>query len=148
MAITAVVVSGCMNTSSPDDNTPTTGISTQWFAAPSGKYLVQGAILQKYLAAGASNSALGSPITSEQAGPNGGRYNTFEGGAIYWTLETGAHIVTCDIRNAWQHDYGGACGALGYPASDQQLTSGGLTQHFQHGAIVYANGRPQILNQP
>ncbi len=72
----------------------------------------------------------GSPITNERPGPNGGRYTKLEGGVIYWTPQTGAHVASGAIRIAWEHQYGGAAGPLGYPTT-----------------ITNINGQPQIQNQ-
>nr|WP_228768952.1 hypothetical protein [Mycolicibacterium malmesburyense] len=111
-------------------------------ATPGGEFVVQGVILQKYNEAGGPESPLGMPTTSEEAAPNGGRFNTFDGGAIYWTPETGAHIVWGGIREAWEGD-GGAGGQLGYPTSDEQTVPGGWQQEFQHGTVAFIDGQPQ-----
>ncbi len=130
MAVAGIVATGCSSTASSSSPASAAGITTQWFAATAGKFLVQGAILQKYNEVGASNSPLGSPISNEQAGPGGGRYTKFEGGGIYWTPQTGAHIVMGAIRDTWKHDYGGPGGPLGYPTRDQQDIPGGWRQTF------------------
>ncbi|BCQ10840.1 hypothetical protein JMUB5695_04299 [Mycobacterium heckeshornense] len=148
MAVAGLVATGCSSTASSSSPAIAAGITTQWFAATAGKFLVQGAILQKYNEVGASNSALGSPISNEQAGPGGGRYTKFEGGGIYWTPQTGAHIVMGAIRDTWKHDYGGPGGPLGYPTRDQQDIPGGWQQTFQHGTITYTNGKTHVQPQP
>ncbi|HZQ31458.1 MAG TPA: hypothetical protein VFB19_06965 [Mycobacterium sp.] len=106
---------------------------------PSGDFVVQGAILQKYNAFGGANSPLGLPTSNEEPGPNGGQYSTFAGGAIYWTPETGAHVIWGGIRSSWEHD-GGAGGPLGYPTSDEKTIPGGWESEFQHGTITYTDG--------
>jgi uncharacterized protein with LGFP repeats len=148
MAIAAMVAAGCSGTADPTGPTSAAGVTTQWFAATSGKFLLQGAILQKYNEVGASNSLLGSPISNEQPGPGGGRYSKFEGGGIYWTPQTGAHVVLGAIRDTWRNDYGGPAGPLGYPTADQQDIPGGCQQTFQHGTITNTNGHAHVQTQP
>ena len=112
-------------------------------STPDGDFVVQGAILQKYSAVGGADSPLGLPTANEEAAPNGGRFSTFEGGAIYWSPQTGAHIVWGGIRDAWE-GAGGVGGQLGYPTTDEQTVPGGWRQDFQGGAVSYLNGQPQI----
>lgn len=112
-------------------------------AAPGGEFTVQGAILQKYNEAGATESPLGMPTANEEAAPDGGRFSTFDGGAIYWSPQTGAHIVWGGIREAWENE-GGPGGQLGYPTSDEQTVPGGWQQEFQHGTVSYIDGQPQV----
>jgi uncharacterized protein with LGFP repeats len=104
---------------------------------------VQGVILQKYNASGGASSPLGLPTASEAAAPNGGQFSTFNGGAIYWTPQTGAHIVWGGIRDAWERD-GGAGGRLGYPTSDEETIPGGWQSQFQHGTITYTDGHATV----
>ncbi|BBY06847.1 LGFP repeat-containing protein [Mycobacterium noviomagense] len=148
MAIAGIVAAGCSSAPDPTGPTSAAGVTTQWFAATSGKFLLQGAILQKYNEVGASNSPLGSPISNEQPGPGGGRYSKFEGGGIYWTPQTGAHVVLGAIRDLWRNDYGGPAGPLGYPTADQQEIPGGWQQTFQHGTVTYTDGQTHIQMQP
>lgn len=108
-------------------------------ATPGGEFVVQGAILQKYNAFGGSKSPLGLPTSNEEPAPGGGRYNTFDGGAIYWSPQTGAHVIWGGIRDSWEHD-GGAAGPLGYPTSDEITIPGGWQSDFQHGNITYTDG--------
>lgn len=150
LVIATLCGAGCSTAASPEGSATTGagGISTQWVVTPLGKHLLQGQILAKYVAAGGSNGALGLPITDEQAGPGGGRYTKFENGVIYWTPQTGAHIVAGEMRHVWEYDNGGASGPLGYPTTDQQGITGGMEQHFQHGTISVVNGQPHILTSP
>jgi uncharacterized protein with LGFP repeats len=81
---------------------------------------------------------LGLPTSDEQAVP-GGRFSAFDGGAIYWTPETGAHVIWGGIRESWE-GAGGPAGALGYPTTDEQIIPGGWKSEFQHGSITYTDG--------
>jgi uncharacterized protein with LGFP repeats len=53
-----------------------------------------------------------------------GRYNHFEGGSIYWTLETHAHEVRGAIKDKWA-SLGWENSRLGYPISDEKKTADG-----------------------
>lgn len=110
---------------------------------PNGSFVVQGIVLQKYNATGGASSPLGLPTASEAAAPNGGQFSTFNGGAIYWTPQTGARIVWGGIRDAWERERG-ASGRLGYPTTDEDKIPGGWQSQFQHGTITYTDGQAKI----
>lgn len=117
------------------------GYSIYWKSAI-GAHEVRGAIRDKYLALGGPDGFLGFPCTDETVtGPWAfGRYNNFEGGAIYWTAQTGAHEVHGAIRERWQA-LGGVGGWLGYPLTDELQVSGfsgyGRYNKFQGGYVYY-----------
>ncbi len=150
VSLLAACSAGCSTAPNLGDISASTEVTTKWVAAPAGTFLLQGQILQKYLDAGGSHSALGAPISNEKAAPGDGRYTLFEGGAIYWTPRTGAHIIAGNIRNTWEFDNAGPAGPLGYPTSDQHNSPGGAQQDFQHGTITdQADGHPQVrLDSP
>lgn len=102
-------------------------------------YWVRGEIAKKY-AADDVFAKLGFPTGNEQL-INGGAFQTFEKGNIYWSAETGAHfILTGDIFNAWGAK-GWEQGAYGFPTTDQTaITSGGQTIDFENGTIRQVNG--------
>ncbi|MCF6746704.1 DNRLRE domain-containing protein [Blastococcus sp. KM273128] len=97
---------------------------------------VCGAIRDKYASSGGPYGSLGLPTTSE-ACPPGGCYNHFEGGSIYWSPSTGAHVVTGDIRDKWAYQ-GWETGRLGFPTTDQICPPGGCYNHFQGGSIYWS----------
>lgn len=102
-------------------------------------YHVQGAILVKYQEMGGETSPLGCPKTDELTTPNGkGRYNTFVGGSIYWSADTGAHPVWGVIGAKWGA-MGWEGGSLGFPASDELTNPDGegKRQQFQGGTIYW-----------
>ncbi|OFU53880.1 alpha/beta hydrolase-fold protein [Corynebacterium sp. HMSC11E11] len=111
-----------------------------------GAQFVWGRIGARYHEVGGPSSPLGYPTTSEMSTPDGdGRFVHFEHGSIYWTQETGAHLVMGDFMNLWG-DEGWEKGRLGYPTSDRRDIPGGVVQDFQGGQIVKsANGAPQIV---
>lgn len=104
-------------------------------------YNVVGAILAEYQAIGATNSVLGYPTSNEQPTTcGGGRYNTFDGGAITWTPSVGAHEDHGAIRSTWSA-LAYECGILGFPTSDETPTQAcdpGRYNNFQGGAITWS----------
>jgi uncharacterized protein with LGFP repeats len=107
-----------------------------------GVFEVHGDINAKYRERG--GTAMGYPTTDETVTPDGrGRFNHFFDPAsgstrsIYWTPETGAHVVEGLIRNrfaavGWER-------GIGYPATDELEThdKAGRYQVFEHGQIVW-----------
>jgi len=83
------------------------------------------------------NGFLGYPLTNEQPSADGvGRYNNFQGGAIYWSPTTGAQSVQGAIRDTWAAQ-GWETGPLGYPISDEYAVPGGRHSDFQHGSLFW-----------
>lgn len=109
-----------------------------YWTAETGAHVVHGAIRDKWASLGWGQGFLGYPTTDELVTPDErGRYNHFERGSIYWTAETGAHVVNGAIRDKWG-ELGWEWGALGYPVSDPQPTAGGGdAQNFQGGSIIF-----------
>nr|WP_280357732.1 hypothetical protein [Nocardia otitidiscaviarum] len=65
-------------------------------------YFVAGAIRDKWGETGWESGYLGYPISDEAATADGtGRFNRFEHGMIYWHPDTGAHVVTGTVLDAW-----------------------------------------------
>jgi len=117
------------------------GGSLYW-SPPTGAHLVAGAIQDAWAAQGWERSALGYPVTDELGTPNqDGAYNHFQGGSLYWSPPTGAHLVTGAIQDAWAAQ-GWERSALGYPTSDEAATASrtGAFNRFQHGAIYWSPG--------
>ncbi|MFD8500626.1 AbfB domain-containing protein [Amycolatopsis sp. NPDC059657] len=98
---------------------------------------MDGFILEAYLALGGhAFQALGVPITDESGTPDDrGRFNHFaNGGSIYWTPETWAHVVYGPIRTKWA-SMGWETSWLGYPTSDEFDIPGGRRSEFEGGHI-------------
>jgi uncharacterized protein with LGFP repeats len=76
-----------------------------------------------------------TPITpNPQWTPNGGVFQFYNGGdaAIYWSAQTGAHLIHGDILEAWREK--GFENGLGYPFDDEGPASdncGGGAQRSQ-----------------
>jgi uncharacterized protein with LGFP repeats len=107
-----------------------------------------GPIQAKWLAQGAQQGPLGNPVTAERTAADGiGRFQYFEGGAIFWSPSTLAHVVTGNILATWE-SLGREASSLGYPTSDTPallpapvFNPGPLAwsqwTDFQDGAIFY-----------
>ncbi|MEV4479206.1 polysaccharide deacetylase family protein [Micromonospora coxensis] len=123
----------------------TSGTAVQWFQrgriywrSGVGTYYVFGGILTKYRSLGTVTSFLGFPLGDEQAGANGGRYQRFQGGSVYWSSATGAHTVNGAIRTKWTA-LGAEAGFLGYPVSDEVAVTGGRASQFQGGNVYWSS---------
>ncbi len=102
-----------------------------------GAYAVYGDIHAKWQALVGLSGFLGYPLTDESPGRDGsgGRYNTFQGGHIFWRSGIGAFEVHGEIAQRWM-DMGAELSRLGYPTSDERDSGdGGRVSYFQGGAI-------------
>jgi hypothetical protein len=95
-------------------------------------------IVSKYRALGGANGFLGRSVGAEQELPDGGLFQAYQGGVIYWSLASGAHEVHGAILAKWSA-LGRIGSLLGYPVSDE--TDAG-DQHgrfsvFQRGVIYW-----------
>ncbi|KGF24257.1 alpha/beta hydrolase-fold protein [Corynebacterium tuscaniense] len=100
-----------------------------------GHYQVFGAIGAKYAEMGTARSDLGYPTSNEKK-INGGFFQEFEHGNIYWSPESGAHAIYYgNIFDEWGK-HGWEQGRLGWPTSDMKdIPAGGKTITFQHGTL-------------
>ncbi|MFE3228093.1 alpha/beta hydrolase-fold protein [Nocardia sp. NPDC059228] len=89
-----------------------------------------------------AKSWLGDCLTAEYP-VAGGAAQDFRGGRVVWSAATGAHPVGGMIGGAYAGAAGPA-GALGFPTSDETPIPGGAQQAFQHGTIVFHDGRAEI----
>ncbi|GAB3622022.1 hypothetical protein GCM10027418_01040 [Mariniluteicoccus endophyticus] len=113
--------------------------SIYWSPA-TGAHFVRGAIFQKWGSQDWERGWLGYPITDETCGlKDGGCYQHFQGGSIYWTPATGARFITGMIKDKWA-SMGWENSRLGYPVTDEScgLKGGGCYQHFQGGSIYWS----------
>jgi hypothetical protein len=105
-----------------------------------GAFEVHGPIRDKWAQLGWEKSILGYPIADEATTPDGiGRYQSFQGGSIYWTPNTGAFEIHGLIREKWgQLGWENSC--LGYPISDEEPSSDGWDRQsrFQYGIIKWS----------
>ncbi|HET8845388.1 MAG TPA: hypothetical protein VFN35_28205 [Ktedonobacteraceae bacterium] len=103
--------------------------------------VIYGPIYEHYLRI---NTILGLPTNEEANAANGGRFQSFAGGDIYWQGLTGAFSVQGAIRARWLA-LGGAGGTLGYPTSDEQPVKKdgneiGRSGRFEKGGIYWSSG--------
>ncbi|SNS00589.1 Beta-lactamase enzyme family protein [Geodermatophilus pulveris] len=105
-----------------------------YWSPDTGAHWVTGAIRRTWEATGAERGRLGYP-TSDEITLRGGAGSRFQGGAIYWSPDTGAHWVTGAIRRTWEAT-GAERGRLGYPTSDPRPVAGGTRVDFEHGSLT------------
>lgn len=107
--------------------------------AQTSKY---GGIRTRWGASGYERGALGYPVMGEQCGLRAdGCYQMFQGGAIVWSNQTGAHVSPSGaIRSTWGN-LGFENGRLGYPTSSETCTStvSSCSQTFQYGRIDWSS---------
>jgi uncharacterized protein with LGFP repeats len=112
---------------------------TIYWSAATGAHVVQGALLTKYKALGATSSLLGYPTTDQGTSPDHvGLYNHFAKGAIYWSPTYGAHDVVGALQTKWAAS-GWELGSLGYPTTDSVMSADhvGMYNRFAKGAIYW-----------
>ena len=111
------------------------GGSVYW-SAGTGAHEVRGSIRALWAGLGWERSVLGLP-TSGELPADGGRYNRFQGGSVYWSPSTGAHEVHGLIAAQYLH-LGAERSALGYPVSDETAAAGSArVSRFEHGTISW-----------
>jgi len=122
-----------------------------YWSPQTGAHEMHGDILKKYAKLGWETGELGYPMTDELIAPDGeGRYNHFQGGAIYWTLKKGAFVVPARILAVWkQKSY--EKGSLGYPLEDACHGSRDtdlIHQRFQGGEISFGTETAYRVHEP
>jgi hypothetical protein len=94
-----------------------------------------GAIRDRYLKEGAEQGSLGWPEINQTA-LQGGAFQRFNHGYIYWTQNFGALIVRDQIFDTWAKN-GWERGQLGWPETEKTVLQGGAFQRFNHGHIYW-----------
>lgn len=96
-------------------------------------------IEDRYAAFGGLNSLLGAPIGDAVDAPGGAARN-YEGGAIFYSKDTGAHVMYGAILERYKA-LGGPGSELGYPKNDESDTGDGTGRFndftFPGGASMY-----------
>jgi uncharacterized protein with LGFP repeats len=109
-----------------------------YWSPATGSQLVRGNILNAWLAAGGATGSLGFPTTSDAPTPDGrGYFVRFQGGDVYWSPTTGAHIVRGSIRRTWLAT-GGTSGYLGFPTTTEGPVGNGASVRFQGGDLFWS----------
>lgn len=96
---------------------------------------IGGAIYDKWGNYGWENGVLGYPIEPELNANQGGKFNKFEHGTIYWKSSTGAHPVMGQIYETWAaNNYEN--GRFGFPVTDEENYGDGKRQKFENGEYI------------
>ena len=113
-----------------------------------GSHLSMGGIRTTWAKNGFENGQLGYPTSNEIGGlRNGGVYQTYQGGVIYWSPASGSYLSMGGIRTAWAST-GLENGRLGYPTSDEySIGNGGVAQNYQGGVIRWTPSGTSISYQ-
>jgi uncharacterized protein with LGFP repeats len=124
------------------DETKTGPVSSQTFqvgqvvwSSPTGAHALWGDIRLTWDKRGGWQGPLGLPVADEVA-VAGGSAQTFQGGVVAWTPSAGSLVAWGAIGARYLVE-GGAAGALGLPLGNEQGTSTGATQAFEHGHITW-----------
>src|SRR3712207_5701848 len=107
--------------------------------------MVRGAILQRYVTAGGPASR-GFPVADDGGTADGtGALVRLQGGVVYWSARTGAHVVRGAILERWR-SLGAQTGVLGYPIGDDVAVPGGFKTDFAGGSVYWsASTGPQVV---
>jgi uncharacterized protein with LGFP repeats len=111
-----------------------------YWSPATGAHVSVGGIRALWGSLGYENGYLGYPTSNEIGGlKNGGVYQTYQGGVVYWSPATGAHVSVGGIRAMWATT-GYENGYLGYPTSNEigGLKNGGVAQIYQGGVVYWS----------
>lgn len=112
-----------------------------FWSQATGAHAVAGAIGGTYQATAGPGGPLGLPTAAEQPLPDGqGRFQTFQGGSVYWTPQTGAQVIRGAILAEWERQ-GFERGPAGYPTGPEAKTPNkdGVVQGFQGGPMYFSD---------
>ncbi|KMO82958.1 hypothetical protein BST22_08380 [Mycolicibacterium chubuense] len=123
-----------------------------FFTPATGAHAMQGAILEKYESLGGpADSDLGFPTIDEGDGrAPGSRNSTFsapDNPVIFWTPDTGAHVVRGPLNAAWDK-LGGSSGVLGVPSEDETYDGSVVSQKFTGGQVSYDSRTKKFTTDP
>ncbi len=123
-----------------------------YFTPDTGAHIMQGAILDKYLALGGpADGDLGFPDIDEGPGKATDSRNTTFSAAdnpvIFWTPDTGAQVVRGAINAAWD-ELGGSAGPLGVPTEDEVYRGDVVSQNFTGGELSWDGNTKTFTSTP
>lgn len=119
-----------------------------YWSNDSGAWESKGGIRERYISLNVENGPMGYPTGPETCGlQNGGCYQSYQTGAIYWSPASGAWENQGGLRYRYGQ-LGFENSSLGYPTGAAKLDNGIYTQPFQNGALVGndANGYWDVKN--
>ena len=117
-----------------------------YWTSATGAWDVSGRIYDRWYELGTEWGELGYPISSENRMlQDGGAFQKFENGRIYYKRGIGAWDISGKIYTKW-YELGTEWGELGYPASGEQKDKNGVTyQQFENGRIYYKDGQTWVI---
>ena len=123
-----------------------------FFTPDTGAHIMAGAILQKYESLGGPGDGdLGFPTIDEGPGrAQDSRNTTFSAvdkPVIFWTPDTGAHVVRGAINAAWDK-LGGSAGPVGVPTEDEVFKGDLVSQKFTGGEITWNRSAKEFTTVP
>ena len=108
-----------------------------YWSAASGAWDISGGVGDKWIELGAENSIFGYPTSSEIRGlKDGGAYQKFQIGRVYWSATTGANPISGGIGDYWLNS-GAQNSTLGYPKSGERVDNNGRIYQEFEGGIIY-----------
>ncbi|MGD7705815.1 LGFP repeat-containing protein [Microlunatus sp. Y2014] len=116
--------------------------SSIYYSPGTGSHVVKGSIRNRWGGLGWENGRLGYPSTDELCGlAQGGCYNHFEGGSIYYAPPYGSHPIWGAFHAVWS-EYGRENGVFGYPTAGEAHPGGTSPashriQVFEHGFLYW-----------
>ncbi len=88
----------------------------------------------RWQALGGSASVLGTPVGAEKV-VAGGSVLAFPKADLWWSDDTGSHLLSGDVRSAY-NELGGAASKLGFPKIDLKTSGSGTSADFELGRIT------------
>lgn len=122
------------------------GGSIYWKSGDPEAHVIQGRIRDASQNQDWEAGPLRFSITDEITTPNNdGKYNHFDGGSIYWSPGTGAHIFKGHIRSYWAK-LGWERSRIGFPTSNEYPEHlGAVQQDFQNERLQWVPGCHRVL---
>lgn len=117
-----------------------------YWSPQSGPHTVSGSFRQLYGALGFENGFLAYPTSQEAPARNGGVFQVYQGGVMYWSPTTGPQAVGGAILDAYA-EVGHENGPLGYPTSNEFDIPGGKRSNFQGGFIEWSAATGPLVNR-
>jgi hypothetical protein len=125
-----------------------------YWSPETGAHEVHGAIRDLWASLGWEHPPLGYPL-SDETGVGGGRFNDFQGGSIFWSPSTGAHVVQGAILARYRGDGGPESSGYGFPISNEEPVRRGRRSRFERADVfwdqrsayvVYPGPQPSTLD--
>ena len=116
-----------------------------WFGGITDEYTDNQYIYDRWIKIGGENGVLGGRVSSARVLDEGGVFQKFEKGRIYYKEGLGAWEIKGKIYERW-FELGTEWGELGYPASSERKDKNGIFyQQFEKGRIYYKSGKTWVV---